>query len=116
MNILTNLLVIICVLVVGFRINVFVGICALIGISIITYIFSYSGFLLGRANAEFNQRNYDKAFKLYEKAYKSKTRKYTVDVAYAQALMRTGQPQTTITVKATDVELRHSYLKEYKGD
>lgn len=31
-------------------------------------------------------------------------------------MLEVGQPQATITIKATDVEIRHSYLTEYKGD
>ena len=31
-------------------------------------------------------------------------------------MLEVGQPQATITIEATDVEIRHSYLTEYKGD
>ena len=31
-------------------------------------------------------------------------------------MLQVGQPQEAITIKATDVEISHSYLTEYKGD
>ena len=31
-------------------------------------------------------------------------------------MLQVGQPQATITIKPTDVQIRHSYLTEYKGD
>ena len=31
-------------------------------------------------------------------------------------MLQVGQPQAAITIKATDVEISHSYLTEYKGD
>ena len=97
----------------SFKFNVLAGLGVVALIIAIVAFMNYPKFLLGRANAEFGQKNYDKAFKFYEKAYKSGIRKLDVDLSYAQALLRTGNTQ-----KAGEIVNRliaiPSLKKEYK--
>lgn len=82
----------------SFRISFFAGIIVtVICMGMVWHVFS-SSYRVGRANAEFSKKNYDKAMKLYEKAYKSKNRKFTVDAAYAQALLRMGNTEKSLEI------------------
>lgn len=81
-----------------YKLSLAAGIAATVLTAAAIWYFYGSSFNLGRANAEFSRKNYDKAMKLYEKAYHSKTRKYTVDIAYAQALLRIGKPEPALAI------------------
>ncbi len=98
MNAIFNIIIIGLILYFAFKFHVLVGFLALVVLGIIGYISNYPRIMAGRANAEFAQNNYDKALKLYEKAYKSNNRKYTVDISYAQALLKTGKPEAALEI------------------
>ena len=98
MNILFNLIIIFVVLYLSFKFHVLAGIGAIILLGIIGYVSNYPRIMVGRANAEFLQKNYDKAFRYYKKAYKSNHRKYNVDISYAQALLRFGKPDEALEI------------------
>ncbi len=97
----------------SFKFNFFAGIGVVALIIAIVAFMNYPKFLLGRANAEFGQKNYDKAFKFYEKAYKSGIRKLDVDLSYAQALLRTGNPQKAAEIVNKLIAIP-GLKKEYK--
>lgn len=98
MSFLSNLLFIAASIYITLKVSTLIGILCFVGA--ISYILSksYPAYMCGRANAEFLKKNYEKAFRMYEKAYKSKIRKFTVDLAYAQALLRYGKPEKALEV------------------
>ena len=103
---LFTILLIFIVTILAFRMNLFLGIAALIITAIAIYKKYHTEYLVGRANAEFAKKNYDKAFKYYEKAYKSKSRKFTVDISYALALTRAGNPEKALKIINDILSLR----------
>lgn len=98
---------------IGFKFNLFVGLAITAFLVIVIFRLNYPKYLLGRANAEFNQKNYTTAFKLYEKAYKSGVRKFDVDLSYAQALLRTGKPEKALEIVNRLIGMS-GLKKEYK--
>ena len=98
---------------IGFKFNLFVGLAITAVLIAVVVHLNYPKYLLGRANAEFNQKNYDTAFELYEKAYKSNVRKFDVDLSYAQALLRTGKPDKALEIVNKLIPMT-GLKKEYK--
>lgn len=106
MSILITVVIVFAAIWFAFRLNVVLGIIVSVGAVAVWYYSNYANLMTGRANAEFNKKNYDKAMSYYEKAYKSKGRKFTVDISYAQALLRTGNPEKALEIINKILELR----------
>jgi len=98
MNILLKVVLVFAVVFFAFKFNVLLGFAVMIATGAYIYFSNRAAYMAGRANAEFNKKNYDKAMELYEKAYNSKNRKFTVDISYAQALMRMGKPDKALEI------------------
>lgn len=97
----------------SFKYSLLAGLAVVAIIIAIVAFNNYPKYLLGRANAEFGQKNYDKAFALYEKAYKSGIRKKDVDISYAQALLRSGNPEKALGI-VNKLNSMVSLEREYK--
>ncbi len=98
MSALINLVLIVIAIYFSFKFHIILGFAAVVILAIIGWISNYPRITHGRANAEFNNRNFDKAMSLYKKAYKSGHRKYDVDISYAQALLRLGEPEKALKI------------------
>ena len=106
MSFISNLLLIAACIYITAKVNALIGLLCFVGVIYFILKKSYPVYMCARANAEFLKKNYQKAFRMYEKAYKSKNRKFTVDLAYSQALLRYGMPE-----KALDVLDKILYLR-----
>lgn len=106
MSFISNLLLIAACIYITAKVNALIGLLCFVGVIYFILKKSYPAYMCARANAEFLKKNYQKAFRMYEKAYKSKNRKFTVDLAYSQALLRYGMPE-----KALDVLDKILYLR-----
>lgn len=82
----------------AFKFSVILGIVVIGLIAFMLYKLNYAAFLEMRANAEMQQKNFESALKLYEKAYESKDRKFSVDISYSRALSRTGNSEKALEI------------------
>lgn len=98
MSFLSGLILIAAIVYITAKVNVLLGSICFIVLAGYYILRMYPAFMCGRANAEFLKKNYEKAFRMYEKAYKSSRRKFTVDLAYAQALLRYGKPEKALEI------------------
>ena len=98
MSFISNLILIAVCIFITAKVNSLIGLLCFLGVIYFILKNSYPAYMCARANAEFLKKNYQKAFRMYEKAYKSKNRKFTVDLAYSQALLRYGKPEKALEV------------------
>ncbi len=96
----------------AFKFNVILGIVVLALILLLLYKINYAAFFEMKANMEFQNGNIQNALKLYEKAYNSKNRKFSVDVSYARALLRSGNTEKALELMNNILSL--SLSKEMK--
>ncbi len=98
MSFISNLILIAACVYITLKVSPLIGLLCFVGLIAYILIKSYPAYMCARANAEYLKKNYQKAFRMYEKAYKSKNRKFTVDLAYSQALLRYGLPEKALEV------------------
>ena len=70
MNMLISAAVVFAICFFAFKFNAMLGILVLVAMGAYLFYSNYAAYMAGRANAEFNKKNFDKAMALYEKAYK----------------------------------------------
>lgn len=98
MSFISNLILIAVCIYITLKVSTLIGLLCFVGLISFILTKSYPAYMCARANAEFLKKNYQKAFRMYEKAYKSKNRKFTVDLSYSQALLRYGKPEKALEV------------------
>lgn len=80
----------------AFKFNVILGIIVIALILFLLYKMNYASYFEMKANLELRNGNISNALKLYEKAYISKNRKFSVDISYARALLRSGDTEKAL--------------------
>lgn len=96
MGTLIKLIIAIGAIVVAFKINVILGIFAIIFVIYYLYTSNYSEYLAMRANALYNNGDTEQALLYYKKAVSRKTHKFDTVLGYAMLLLRTGNPNDAL--------------------